>query len=1122
MASVGRLIVSMTTIPERINGLKFILRNLQFQTRIPDEVRLYIPKKCRRNNKEYTIPDWMINDPWVKIINFKIIHIETDYGPFTKLFPILTSWYSYQPQSNHGDDLCHNNDCIVTIDDDNILEDHTLEELSSAATKFPGKVFCMMAEDNDNFYHAELLYSEIHEIKNGNMGGYRSICYPRSAFSIEKIEQIKYHHEQITNLHKSYPFPILDDDHLISQLLHRLNIPTYVTRTKYPKNNINTSNNIHDIINIQCIKNDNGVNNGSPNIATSREITKSYLKNINTSIPITTTSPPANSKSPDKSSSPPANSKSPDKSSSSPANSKSPDKSSSPPADSKIADKSSTSHADSKIADKSSTSSTESKIADKSSTSSTESKIIDKDIKEVNEGEEKINKNGEDDGKVSDIEDGWTDSWEVDSDDGEGEDGDGGDGDDSDSSSDFGGGGDVGFVDLVIIERGYSNEVGVLKLRFIEHSRIVDHFIVYDGAGVFTPDKWANDDPLWKDIYDDGSRFHVIKDRDDDMIRTVLRSVIDETKKYMLIVSNVDEIVNCNMGKVIDNEVSNNAYKILMYSYIYNCNWVNPNKKDYPCIVPLNLYLNNNKSFQQIRNMKKEYAIENGGWEFSKFNNPSAIFNPSTYIRAEENLNIQSQVNKNSSSQKNKSNQNIKIEDLDDVSQINLAQRLVRDIVSSTINPIKQQNNSSGQQIKSVELSSGGWVDYVGLVEVWYGDVFRLRREGKYEEGFDNYYNHYFDVKEYINNNIDSYDSQKLLSMTLWPLFMDEVYYCTWHWESRRQMYNHPISIEIYTQFSEYVMNSWRFCREYFRHRSHFDGNSKNAGVDIYSKLDNKMRGILDTSKIYNVCVLDGNVGPYDEVITMIHETLLRKGYKSSINFDIDMNSVNVMIGIGKEREFVEFPKNCIILNLEQIFEEDINSNENILKIILQKNRYWDYTAANATFPANPIIGNKPLLYKFGFCQENAKITSYNEHEHTIDVLFYGTINERRHRILQELRDKGYKVIHEANVRSDARISLIRKAKVILNIHYYKLFEIVRVGYLLNNCRFVISETSPNDNEWQHLHKGFIRTPYENIVETTEKYLANPGLRSDIANLGHNLYKSTQPDLPIPNITTHH
>jgi hypothetical protein len=94
-----------------------------------------------------------------------------------------------------------------------------------------------------------------------------------------------------------------------------------------------------------------------------------------------------------------------------------------------------------------------------------------------------------------------------------------------------------------------------------------------------------------------------------------------------------------------------------------------------------------------------------------------------------------------------------------------------------------------------------------------------------------------------------------------------------------------------------------------------------------------------------------------------------------------------------------------------------------------------------------------------------------------IDVLFYGSLNDRRREVLQGIERAGLaagkrnlRVVHAYGAYGASRDALVSRAKIVLNLHFYeaKVFEVVRVSQLLANGRFVISEggtKAPGDTE---------------------------------------------------------
>lgn len=95
-----KVIISLTTIPPRINKLRGTLASLLIQSYRVDEIYINIPHTSLKGIK-YKVPKWLSN-----LDNIKINWCERDYGPSTKLLPSL---------------IKENKDTIIIIVDDDII-----------------------------------------------------------------------------------------------------------------------------------------------------------------------------------------------------------------------------------------------------------------------------------------------------------------------------------------------------------------------------------------------------------------------------------------------------------------------------------------------------------------------------------------------------------------------------------------------------------------------------------------------------------------------------------------------------------------------------------------------------------------------------------------------------------------------------------------------------------------------------------------------------------------------------------------------------------------------------------------------------------------------------------------
>lgn len=170
----------------------------------------------------------------------------------------------------------------------------------------------------------------------------------------------------------------------------------------------------------------------------------------------------------------------------------------------------------------------------------------------------------------------------------------------------------------------------------------------------------------------------------------------------------------------------------------------------------------------------------------------------------------------------------------------------------------------------------------------------------------------------------------------------------------------------------------------------------------------------------------------------------------------------------------------------------------------LRRRRVWDYSAVNARRLAE--LGARDVRHvPVGYVPELARIGPTNE---DIDVLFYGSINPRRRRILEALQARGLEVAALFGVYGEERDRAIARAKVVLSLHFHeaKVFEIVRVAYLLTNEKAVVAEWHCEQTEDEGLREALCAVPYEGLVDACEALARDPARRLALARRGRQIF----------------
>ena len=245
----------------------------------------------------------------------------------------------------------------------------------------------------------------------------------------------------------------------------------------------------------------------------------------------------------------------------------------------------------------------------------------------------------------------------------------------------------------------------------------------------------------------------------------------------------------------------------------------------------------------------------------------------------------------------------------------------------------------------------------------------------------------------------------------------------------------------------------------------------------------------------------------FDEIALSFKDSLNELGYACRLTGRIsEIEGTPIVFGanlLGDEAQHL--PDDTIIFNLEQV-SPDSPWMKNQYPDLLKRFRVWDYSPQNIR-----------ELKRLNICNAIHCSIGYNKtleyqlrvENKDIDVLFYGSLNERRIRILNELARHGVRVKHLYDVYGQDRDKFIARSKIVLNVHYYEtsIFEIIRVSYLLANKKFVITEAG-NDLEMEMKYrKGAVFCNYKDLVAACLHFLNKDEERQKIAEKGYEVLK---------------
>jgi len=241
-----------------------------------------------------------------------------------------------------------------------------------------------------------------------------------------------------------------------------------------------------------------------------------------------------------------------------------------------------------------------------------------------------------------------------------------------------------------------------------------------------------------------------------------------------------------------------------------------------------------------------------------------------------------------------------------------------------------------------------------------------------------------------------------------------------------------------------------------------------------------------------------------------VAETLMfgfkRLGIEASIvENKISKDQMTILLGwnLLSPEILQSLPETAIIYNLEQFHDGSPWFNERVLNV-LSNRVVWDYSLTNIRYlRLRGVFLTKHV--PIGYVPELTRIQNLESPE--IDVLFYGSINERRQSIIAKLQARGLNVKVLFGIYGRDRDVFIANSKMVLNVHYYptNIFEIVRLSYLMANRKPIVSEESVDatSTEWGRAVRF---ASYEKLVDSCLVLLNDRNLRQTVGDTGLEIF----------------
>jgi hypothetical protein len=258
-------------------------------------------------------------------------------------------------------------------------------------------------------------------------------------------------------------------------------------------------------------------------------------------------------------------------------------------------------------------------------------------------------------------------------------------------------------------------------------------------------------------------------------------------------------------------------------------------------------------------------------------------------------------------------------------------------------------------------------------------------------------------------------------------------------------------------------------------------------------------------------CLPPGFHGPkgYLEVVESVQWALgqLKHDVTYSLN-GFQPASTNIVFGAHMLPLEVlkKLPRDTIVYNFEQGRGLDRIGVRPEVLYIAENFRIWDYSVGNLELWKS--LGNEgPKLVPVGYAPVLSRIPKPDVQD--IDVFIYGTAGTKRLSAFERLSHEGYQVLFASGLFGKVRDDLIARAKIVLNVNYIdrsRIFEVVRVSYLLANRKAVVAVLDPDTVIEPDLLACVRSTTHEDLTATCAQLLSSDADRSQLEDLGYEVF----------------
>jgi hypothetical protein len=183
-------------------------------------------------------------------------------------------------------------------------------------------------------------------------------------------------------------------------------------------------------------------------------------------------------------------------------------------------------------------------------------------------------------------------------------------------------------------------------------------------------------------------------------------------------------------------------------------------------------------------------------------------------------------------------------------------------------------------------------------------------------------------------------------------------------------------------------------------------------------------------------------------------------------------------------------PTESILVNTEQ-FSESPSSWQRRYAELLSRFEVWDFSPRNIDILASMGVRGAKFLELGGTGRSMRQERVEQSVDKDIEVLFYGSLNDRRRGILATLEAQGVEVTCLHGLFGGELQAAISRAVIVLNVHKcdWFCFEMIRMLDLLPYGQCVVSESGTDKLLETRFNDGAVFSPREMLAEVCKSYL---------------------------------